>query len=86
MTIEKKRVLLLLPNETDQQATADGSWGESGGRDRRAKASLRVDDKKELSEPPRGKERILKELKRISLKTPSKLGLEDRASALFFFG
>jgi hypothetical protein len=33
--------------ENDQQATADGSWGESGGRDRRAKASLRVDDKKE---------------------------------------
>ena len=60
-------VLLNVPAETDQGPTADGSWGESGGRERRAKASLRVDDKKELSEPPRGKERILKELKRISL-------------------
>ena len=39
-------VLLYLPAETDQGPTADGSWRESEGRDRRAKALLRVDDKK----------------------------------------
>jgi flagellin FlaB len=30
----------------DQQPTADGNWGEREGRSRRAKALLRVDDKK----------------------------------------
>ena len=39
-------VLLDVPAETDQGPTADGSWRESEGRDRRAKALLRVDDKK----------------------------------------
>jgi len=29
-----------------QQPTADGNWGEREGRSRRAKALLRVDDKK----------------------------------------
>jgi len=39
-------VLLYLPAETDQGPTADENWRESEGRDRRAKALLRVDDKK----------------------------------------
>tara|TARA_B100001248_G_scaffold57768_1_gene38822 strand:- start:3101 stop:3274 length:174 start_codon:yes stop_codon:yes gene_type:complete len=39
-------VLLNVPAETDQGPTADESWRESEGRDRRAKALLRVDDKK----------------------------------------
>ena len=46
LTDSRSVVLLYLPAETDQGPTADESWRESGGRDRRAKALLRVDDKK----------------------------------------
>jgi hypothetical protein len=34
------------PSRLTQQPTADGNWGEREGRSRRAKALLRVDDKK----------------------------------------
>jgi hypothetical protein len=33
-------------DECDLETTADGNKGESGGRDQRVKAFLRVDDKK----------------------------------------
>ena len=46
LTDSRTVVILNVPAETDQGPTADESWRESGGRDRRAKALLRVDDKK----------------------------------------
>jgi len=42
------------------------------------KALLRVDDKKELSNPPRVQEKELKEPERISLRTPNFLGVGDQ--------
>ena len=38
---------------------------------------LRVDDKKELSDPPRVQEKELKEPERISLRTPKDLELKE---------
>jgi hypothetical protein len=49
------------------------------------KALLRVDDKKELRNPPRIQEKESEELKRISLWTPKELELKKQSSALFFF-
>ncbi len=46
LTIVVRGVILTLPTETDLETTADGNKGESGGRDQREKAFLRVDDKK----------------------------------------
>jgi hypothetical protein len=46
LTIVVRRVILTLPTETDLETTADGTKGESEGRDQREKAFLRVDDKK----------------------------------------
>jgi|TARA_B100000085_G_C18283483_1_gene407213 hypothetical protein len=46
LTIVVRGVILTLPTETDLETTADGNKGESGGRDQRVKAFLRVDDKK----------------------------------------
>tara|TARA_B100001173_G_C15618749_1_gene392109 strand:- start:323 stop:478 length:156 start_codon:yes stop_codon:yes gene_type:complete len=49
------------------------------------KAYLRVDDKKELRNPPRIQEKESEELKRISLQTPKELELKKQSLALFFF-
>ena len=46
---------------------------------------LRVDDKKELSNPPRVQEKGLKEPERISLRTPKDLELKKQSKSLFFF-
>jgi len=37
---------LVVTGNQNQHPTADGNWGEREGRSRRAKALLRVDDKK----------------------------------------
>jgi len=49
------------------------------------KALLRVDDKKELSDPPRVQEKELKEPERISLRTPKELELKETELASVFF-
>ena len=49
------------------------------------KALLRVDDKKELSDPPRVQEKELKEPERISLRTPKDLELKETELASVFF-
>ena len=46
LTIVLRGVIFTLPTETDLETTADGNQGESGGRDQRVKAFLRIDDKK----------------------------------------
>jgi len=46
---------------------------------------LRVDDKKELSNPPRVQEKELKEPERISLRTPKDLELKETELASVFF-
>jgi len=46
---------------------------------------LRVDDKKELSNPPRVQEKELKEPERISLRTPKELELKETELASVFF-
>ena len=49
------------------------------------KALLRVDDKKELSNPPRVQEKELKEPERISLRTPKELELKETELVSVFF-
>jgi hypothetical protein len=49
------------------------------------KALLRVDDKKELSDPPRVQEKELKEPERISLRTPKELDLKETELVSVFF-
>ena len=49
------------------------------------KALLRVDDKKELSDPPRVQEKELKEPERISLRTPKELEFKETELASVFF-
>jgi hypothetical protein len=49
------------------------------------KALLRVDDKKELSSPPRIQEKEFKEPERISLRTPKELELKETELASVFF-
>ena len=49
------------------------------------KALLRVDDKKELSDPPRVQEKELKEPERISLRTPKELEFKETELVSFFF-
>jgi hypothetical protein len=49
------------------------------------KALLRVDDKKELSNPPRVQEKELKEPERISLRTPKDLELKETELVSVFF-
>ena len=49
------------------------------------KALLRVDDKKELSNPPRVQEKELKEPKKISLWTPKDLELKETELVSVFF-
>ena len=49
------------------------------------KALLRVDDKKELSNPPRIQEKEFKEPERISLRTPKELELKETELASVFF-
>jgi len=48
------------------------------------KAFVRVDDKKELIDPPRIQEKEFEEPERISLRTPKDLELKNRASLCFF--
>ena len=49
------------------------------------KALLRVDDKKELTNPPRIQEKEFKEPERISLRTPKDLELKETELASVFF-
>ena len=49
------------------------------------KALLRVDDKKELSNPPRVQEKELKEPEKISLWTPKDLELKETELVSVFF-
>jgi hypothetical protein len=49
------------------------------------KAFVRVDDKKELIDPPRIQEKEFKEPERISLRTPKDLELKKQSKSLFFF-
>ena len=49
------------------------------------KALLRVDDKKELSDPPRIQEKEFKEPERISLRTPKDLELKETELVSVFF-
>ena len=49
------------------------------------KALLRVDDKKELSDPPRVQEKELKEPERISLRTPKDLDFKETELVSVFF-
>ena len=49
------------------------------------KALLRVDDKKELSNPPRIQEKEFKEPERISLRTPKDLELKETEPVSVFF-
>ena len=49
------------------------------------KALLRVDDKKELSSPPRIREKEFKEPERISLRTPKDLELKETELVSVFF-
>ena len=49
------------------------------------KALLRVDDKKELSDPPRVQEKELEEPERISLRTPKELELKETELASVVF-
>jgi hypothetical protein len=55
------------------------------GRAHRVKAFVRVDDKKELIDPPRIQEKEFKEPERISLRTPKDLELKKQSKSLFFF-
>jgi hypothetical protein len=55
------------------------------GRAHRVKALLRVDDKKELSNPPRIQEKEFKEPERISLRTPKDLELKETELVSVFF-
>jgi hypothetical protein len=48
-------------------------------------AFVRVDDKKELIDPPRIQEKEFKEPERISLRTPKDLELKKQSKSLFFF-
>ena len=48
-------------------------------------ALLRVDDKKELSNPPRIQEKEFKEPEKISLRTPKELELKETELASVFF-
>ena len=49
------------------------------GRAHREKALVRVDDKKELSNPPRIQEKEFKEPEKISLRTPKDLELKKQS-------
>ena len=49
------------------------------------KALLRVDDKKELSDPPRVQEKELEEPEEISLWTPKELELKETELVSVFF-
>ena len=49
------------------------------------KALLRVDDKKELSDPPRVQEKELKEPERLSLRTPKELEFKETELVSVFF-
>jgi hypothetical protein len=55
------------------------------GRAHREKALVRVDDKKELINPPRIQEKEFKEPEKISLRTPKDLELKKQSLPLFFF-
>jgi hypothetical protein len=55
------------------------------GRAHREKALVRVDDKKELINPPRIQEKEFKEPEKISLRTPKDLELKKQSKSLFFF-
>jgi len=55
------------------------------GRAHREKAFIRVDDKKELINPPRIQEKEFKEPEKISLRTPKDLELKKQSWSLFFF-
>jgi hypothetical protein len=54
------------------------------GRAHREKAFIRVDDKKELINPPRIQEKEFKEPEKISLRTPKDLELKKQSKSLFF--
>jgi len=49
------------------------------GRAHRVKAFIRVDDKKELIDPPRIQEKEFEEPERISLRTPKELELKKQS-------
>jgi hypothetical protein len=55
------------------------------GRAHREKALVRVDDKKELTNPPRIQEKEFKEPEKISLRTPKDLELKETELASVFF-
>ena len=55
------------------------------GRAHRVKALLRVDDKKELNNPPRIQEKEFKEPEKISLWTPKELELKETELVSVFF-
>ena len=55
------------------------------GRAHREKALVRVDDKKELTNPPRIQEKEFKEPEKISLRTPKDLELKETELVSVFF-
>ena len=56
-----------------------GSRETREGRAHRVKAFVRVDDKKELTNPPRIQEKESKEPEKISLWTPKELELKEQS-------
>jgi len=66
----------LIPTKEQLQT---GLRENKGGRAHRVKAFVRVDDKKELINPPRIQEKEFKEPERISLRTPKDLELKKQS-------
>jgi hypothetical protein len=66
----------LIPTKEQLQT---GLRENKGGRAHRVKAFVRVDDKKELINPPRIQEKEFKESEKISLRTPKDLELKKQS-------
>jgi len=66
----------LIPTNNQLQT---GVRENKGGRAHRVKAFVRVDDKKELIDPPRIQEKEFEEPERISLRTPKELELKKQS-------
>jgi len=66
----------LIPTNNQLQT---GVRENKGGRAHRVKAFVRVDDKKELIDPPRIQEKEFEEPERISLRTPKDLELKKQS-------
>ena len=67
LTRYKISVLLTLPADPTNKQLQTGVRENQEGRAHRVKAFVRVDDKKELINPPRFQEKEIKELRIISL-------------------